>query len=75
MNKETVAQLLKSLAIDVETGGYDEQMTEALKTLLEKTENYKSIDKDMVQTLQNYLGDNLVKKDAYNGLLLKIKQY
>jgi len=69
MDRTEVAKILKALSSEVETGEYDEKMLGAIQNLLEQRENYKSIDKEMVQALQSYLGDDLIKKDAYGDIV------
>lgn len=73
MDKTTASNLLSTLALKVKNNGLDENMIGALQLLLEKTDNYESIDREMVEVLKSYLGDDLIKKEAYDSIIKEME--
>jgi hypothetical protein len=74
MEKEDVLDMLRALRSrtdDLEN--IDKSMAQVLQTLLNKLDNYDSIDHEFVAILKNYLGDDLLDKESYNDTINAIK--
>jgi len=74
LNRGEAAKLLEDLSIEIQNVGLDGKILATLQILREQVDNYKSIDQDMVLTLKNFLGDDLVGKDSYNDLVKSVEE-
>jgi len=74
MDKESILKLLYNLTSDIEKDGYDEDVIRNLNNLSNAVENYKSIDKQMVELLHNIFNNGLNKKDVYEEVVKSVEE-
>jgi len=73
MDKTEVSDLLAALSLRIKNNGLDEKIFKTIEVLLEQVENYESIDKEMISTLQSYLGNDLIKKEQYDNIVKAVE--
>jgi hypothetical protein len=75
MDRETALRLLRELTSAVEQEGLDEKVSLYLQQTVDSHQQYKAIDKQMVELLHTiFMSDSLNKKDAYTEVVKSIEQ-
>jgi hypothetical protein len=75
MSEDDVINDIKALRTKFQNiDNFDGAISNALHTLFTQLENYESIDKEVVTTLKNHLGNELIAKDSYKDMIDAITQ-
>jgi len=72
MDENDAITIIKDLREKLQ--GLNSNISSAFQTLLDQLENSKLIDKELVQTLKNHLGEDLVAKDLYKDVIEAIQK-
>jgi hypothetical protein len=74
IDKNASIELLRELSNMIERGDIDEKCIAAIKQISCVVENYKSIDKQMVELLHSIFSNGLNKKDAYEEVVKSVEE-
>jgi len=74
MDKQDQILILKKLLLLAEHDSIDDSFMESFEYLSKALNNYESIDKEMVDKLNNMFSNDLIKKKEYNDIIKAITE-